>query len=459
MENITTPLGGICVVDKVEKDFGLISSVFGGVLSTEDIGRVKVLLNNKLTYATSIRQIPNIMPREAYALLGATSVSERSLGRTVVTVGHAAAIIIERYQDLIKEKKLVDKNQNIDWSSSFFEGKKAEIAEYGYSRDHRPDKKQITWGISTGINGVPSALTIQNGNIQDKKHFDQTYRMVSRISEKDALFIFDCGANTKENKKRIVADGFNYLTLKPKKLNSYKRYISQFRTAEKIQFAIDGRKYTAARMKEGQEFQYVYFSKQLLEDQLYKKQKKFERQMKKGNELAKKAVKKKIVDRYPSEKGWVELYPELQLTLNGIENPYITGIEGFFILESSVDASPIEVLNIYKQRDVAEKLIRNLKEGMELRPIRHWTKYAIIGAIVIAFLAESMINMTQVFCQNPLVKNVKLLKKYLTNMTLTVIYPDGGFRFQVVSNVSGPIVALFGDFWQKYQTKNIESRW
>ena len=459
MENITTPLGGIIVIDKVEKDFGMISSMFGGVLSTEDIGRMKVLLNNKMTYATSVRQIPNIISSDVCALLGATSVSERSLGRAVVKVGHAAPIIMERYQDLIKKKNLVDKNQNIDWSSSFFEGRKAEIAEYGYSRDHRPDKKQITWGISTGINEVPSALTIQNGNVQDKKHFNETYRLVSRISENGALFIFDCGANTKDNKGKIVADGFNYLTLKPKNLNVYKKYISKFKTGEKIQFKIDNRKYTAVKIKEGGEFQYIYFCKQLLEDQLYKKQKKFERQMKKGNELAKKVAKKKIVDRYPSEKGWVELYPELQRTMDVIENPYIIGIEGFFILESSVDASPVEILNIYKQRDVAEKLIRNLKEGIELRPIRHWTKYAIIGAIVIAFLAEAMINMTQVFCQNPLVKNVKLLKKFMMNLTLTFVYPAGRFKFQVVSNVSEPILVLFGDFWQKYQTKDIELRW
>jgi hypothetical protein len=84
---------------------------------------------------------------------------------------------------------------------------------------------------------------------------------------------------------------------------------------------------------------------------------------------------------------------------------------------------------------------------------RHWTKYAIIGAIVIAFLAEAMINMTQLSCQNLLVKNVKLLKKFMANLTLAFIYPDGRFRFQVVSNVSEPISELFGDFWQKYQTK------
>jgi len=37
-----------------------------------------------------------------------------------------------------------------------------------------------------------------------------------------------------------------------------------------------------------------------------------------------------------SDKGWVELIPQLQKTLDAMENPYINGIEGFFILESSV---------------------------------------------------------------------------------------------------------------------------
>ncbi len=447
------------MVDKIEKDFGLISSLFGKVFSPNDIGRIKVLLNNRLTFATSIRQIPNTISEEICTLLGIQHVSEKSLGRTLMKVGEAAPIIIEKYQDLIKKDNVIDKNKNLDWSSVFFEGKKAEMAEYGYSRDHRPGRKQITFGISVGINGIPSAITIQNGNVQDKKHFNETYKMAKRISDECTLFIFDCGANTIDNKKRIIEDKFNYLTLKPKNVNAYKGYISKFKNMDKIEFEIDERKYTAAKICNGSEFQYIYFSKQLLEDQLYKKDKKFRRQIEKGNKLLKKVAKKKIIDKFPSEKGWIELYPELQMTLKRIENPYITGIEGFFILESSVDAEPKAILEIYKQRDAAEKLIRNLKEGIELRPIRHWTKYAIIGAIIIAFLAEAIINLTLLLCKNPLVKNIKLLKKFLINMTLTVIYPKGRFRFQVVSNVLPEIEVLFGDFWRKYETKNLHMRW
>ncbi len=447
------------MVDKVEKDFGLISSVFGGILNQKDTGRLKLLLNNRLTYSTSVNQIMSITSDEACVLLGAGKTSDRSLYRTIEKVGRLAPIIVEKYQDVIKQQGFVDKNQNMDWSSSFFTGKKAEMSEFGYSRDRRPDKKQITFGISVGISGVPSALTVQNGNILDKKHFNETYNVAKRIMEKGSVLIFDCGANTKANKQRIVTDGFHYLTLKPKKVNVYRRHITQFKKSEKVQFNMDDKEYFAVKIKEGSEYQYIYFCLPLLEDQIHKKQRKFERRKKKGNELAKKAAKNKAVDRFPSEKGWIELYPELQLTVGVIENPYITGVEGFFILESTINTNPIEMLNVYKQRDAAEKLIRNLKEGIEIRPIRHFTRDAIIGSIVIAFLAESLINLTQLSCKNPLVKNVKLLKKYLTNLTLTFVYPENRFKFLVVSNVSPPISELFGDFWRKYESKDLNLRW
>lgn len=437
----------------------MISSVFSRVLSPADIGRMKLLINNRLTYATSIHQILPTISSETCTLLGVENVSERSLYRTVERVGLSAPLIIERYQDFVKARGLVDKDQNLDWSSVFFEGKKAEMAEFGYSRDHRPDKRQVNFGISTGINTVPGALTIQNGNVLDKKHFVETYNIVKRILQKGSLLIFDCGANTNDNKAMIVHDGFDYLTLKPKKVGIYRKYIALFKSAEKSIITIDENVYIAAKIKEGNEFRYIYFSKTLLENQVIVKNRKFERQKKKGNELVKKVGKHKAVEKYPCERGWVELYPELQTALGCIENPYINGIEGFFILESTVDADPEKVLRIYKQKDAAEKLVRNMKEGIELRPIRHWSKYAIIGSILIAFLAESMISLTQLFCENPLVKNVKLLKKYLTNLTATFVYPPGRFRFTIVSNISPPISELFGDFVYRYETKNLHLRW
>lgn len=111
-------------------------------------------------------------------------------------------------------------------------------------------------------------------------------------------------------------------------------------------------------------------------------------------------------------------------------------MEGFFILESSVDASPEKILSLYKNRDKAEKFVRSLKEGNELRPLRHFSKWAVIGAVFICFLATALIN-----------------------LTLTIVYPRNRFRFSVVSNIRPPISRIFGDFMHRYGDKNLGLRW
>jgi len=93
----------------------------------------------------------------------------------------------------------------------------------------------------------------------------------------------------------------------------------------------------------------------------------FERQKEKGNKL----LKKRKTEKIPSDKGWIELIPQLQKTLLTMDNPYLNGIEGFFILESSVDIETEKILRLYKTRDKAEKFIRALKAGLELHPIRY----------------------------------------------------------------------------------------
>ena len=76
----------------------------------------------------------------------------------------------------------------------------------------------------------------------------------------------------------------------------------------------------------------------------------------------------------------------------------MTSLKGFFILESSIDDEPENILDAYKNRDLAEKFIRDLKEGAEMRPIRYWPKYAVIGFVLIVFLTKVLVSLTQFFC-------------------------------------------------------------
>ncbi|MFQ6617940.1 MAG: hypothetical protein ACE5QV_04545 [Fidelibacterota bacterium] len=280
MKATTLSLGGVSLIDKVEKDFGLVSGVFGKVTGrVKDFeGRVKLLLYNRLTSAVSVHQILETYPRELHELLGIKNEpSERSLYRNLELVGKCYPVLTERYQGVLKKHGLVDNRQIMDFSSTYFEGEKAGLGSFGYSRDRRPDRKQITFGISTGINDIPCALTIQKGNVQDKKHIGLLLNVIKRVLDRNSLLIFDAGANSKTNKERIGELGFHYLTLKPKKVRTYKKYVQLFSREAPQHFVINNREYFCVNKREGEEFPYISSCPQLFEDQMMKKQRRFER--------------------------------------------------------------------------------------------------------------------------------------------------------------------------------------
>ncbi|QQR71800.1 MAG: hypothetical protein IPI71_04750 [Methanolinea sp.] len=158
-------------------------------------------------------------------------------------------------------------------------------------------------------------------------------------------------------------------------------------------------------------------------------------------------------------RGWIIARGHLQKIIGDIPNPYVTGLEGFFVLESTIDDDPENILNAYKNRDRAEKFIRDLKEGAELRPIRHWSKHAVIGYVLIVFLTKVLVSLTQLFCKDPVVKNLKVLKNYLTNLTLTIIYPSFGYPVKIISNFSPEIRPILGDFIKRYGSLEAPNHW
>jgi transposase len=335
----------------------------------------------------------------------------------------------------------------------------APMGEIGYSHEGKRGKKLIKFGASTGINGIPTALTIQKGNVQDKKHFRFMLKTAKAVLEPESLLIFDCGANTKKNKKLVRKNGHHYLTLKAKKVGPYKKLISTFEAGEKHEFELNGVKYQCVKTKRGEESIYIFFSEKTKQEQLMKKQKKFIKELKMNRIKLKKTKAGKKLGELICDEGIIIIKGSLQKILDEVQNPYVNGIEGYFALESSVDTNPRLILALYKDRDKAEKLIRNIKEGTEIHPIRHWSDDAIIGYVFLIFLTNFFVNLTLLRTQNPLVKNLKLLKKYLMKLTLTIVYPTTGFKFHILSNISKEIRSIFGNYIDKYQDKSLKLRW
>ncbi|MEA3430099.1 MAG: hypothetical protein U9R08_02400 [Nanoarchaeota archaeon] len=461
-ENVNFAIGNIALMDKVDHKFNFFGQLFGSVVNKaknlkED---AKLFMYNRLGKCVSINQILSVYPLETFEYLGFKDApKERTLYRDLERIGLYHKFIISKYQQLIKKNDLVSKEQFPDFSSSYFEGKKSELSKLGYSRDHMPGKEQLTWGISTGSNNIPTALTIQKGNVQDKKHFKFMLKTVSKVLDKEDVLVFDCGGNTKKNKKKIRKLKFHYLTLKAKKKKTYKKYIQLFKIGKKQKISLNGNYYECVKIREEDEIKYIFFSKKLYKDQIKKRKKKFKKELEKNESKLTKVKKGKSFSTCISREGYIVTKGSLQKTLDGIKNPFITGLEGYFILESSLDDEPEKALILYKDRDKSEKLIRDMKEGTELRPIRHWSKWAIIGYLVIIFLTNCLINLTLYLAENPIVKNVKLLKKFLNNLTLTVVYPRNRFRFTILANDSEEMRSVLGDWLDKYRDKSLELRW
>lgn len=460
--NVTFSIGSIATVEKINVKFGLFDFLFDGVFGRAKNVKetAKTLVANRLGKCVSTHRLIDVYPEEFFCELGFKGLpAERNLYRNIERIGQRCPVLLERYQELVKKHCLVGIEQFVDFSSAYFEGNKSEWGALGYSRDGQPGKKQITFGISTGINGIPSALTIQKGNLQDKKHMQVILKTVEKVLEFESLLIFDCGGNTQANKQKIRKMGFHYLTLKQKKRGIYKQYLAMFKKNAKQKINANGNEYECVKVFDGENTHYIFFSEKLAHEQLEKRRKKFLRELDKNDIVLRKVKKGKELGTIISKEGYIVKHGQLQSALDKISNPYITGLEGFFILESSVNAEPEKILSLYKQRDKAEKLIRDMKEGTELRPMRHWSKWAVIGYLFIVFLTNCITSLTHFLTKNPLVKNVKLLKKYLNNLTLTIIYPKKAFQVRLLSNISPVTNSIFGDFIHRYGQKSIDLRW
>ena len=454
--NISFNAGNLILIDKVNSKYNFFDLVFRGLIGKTKhlIESAKAFINNRLDKCVSINQITEVYPEELFNALGFKSTpKQRTLYRDLERIGIRYPLIISRYQKLLKKNNLVSDIQFPDFSSSYFEGDKAELGALGYSRDGKPGKKQLTFGIQIGENKIPTTLTIQKGNVCDKKHFNFMLKLSEKVLEKDNVLVFDCGGNTKRNKKKVRGLGFNYLTFRPKHKDMYKKLIGEYRKLSKKVFYINNRKYKCVKVKEENEIRYIFHCKRLYKDSRRKKNKKFKKELAKNKKLASKVRKGKEIGRLISEEGHIIMKGTIQKTLHKIDNPFVTGLEGFFILESSIDDEPYKILKIYKDRDKAEKLIRDMKEGTELRPINHLSREAIIGYLVIVFLTNCLISLTHFINGNSNDKNLKLLKKKLNCLTVTVIYDKSVFKFSVLSNILPEIREFLGDSLKKFREK------
>jgi len=102
-----------------------------------------------------------------------------------------------------------------DLTSTYFEGQclKNPKAQRGYSRDQRPDCKQVVVGLVLDRDGFPKAHEVFEGNRQDRASLEE---MLSQLEQRSgrcggATVIVDRGMSSEDNLAQIRARGHHYL--------------------------------------------------------------------------------------------------------------------------------------------------------------------------------------------------------------------------------------------------------
>ena len=355
---------------------------------------------------------------------------QRTLFRAVETIGANYHQIILDLQDVLLDLYDFQRTDtNLDWSSVILWGDKAQIGKYGYSRDHRPDKKQVTFGVAElrkPIN-IPIGLTIAPGNLNDQTHFQTTFDQVKNKLKPNSRIIFDKGANGSDNLNAIIASKMQYITAKQlnksdmKLIKSFHTDTSQF---SEIETGLYGLKQTFPSR-----FNYFFFSEKLKQEQIASALRKAERMLAQAKDIEKAVQKGKIPKKYTVNNILVNAKIEYQTKLKDISDieafelvkmASITGREGFFCITSSEDLTLTEALTIYREKDSVEKIMHSLKNEINIKPLRVWSDNGIYGAILIGYLAHLIISMIRY--DEPKLKNTstKFIKLSLSNLTVTI---------------------------------------
>lgn len=174
---------------------------------------------NRLVFPLSEHAMPDWIGRTALSdILGAdfSTLSDEALYRNLDRL-HPNREVIER--DLAeREKSLFNLDDTVylyDLTSTYFEGEAAgnPQAKRGYSRDKRPDAKQVLVGLVLDRDGFPKAHEIFEGNRQDRTTVKEMLKSLEKRTgpKPGTTVVVDRGMAYEEDLTEIRAHGFHYL--------------------------------------------------------------------------------------------------------------------------------------------------------------------------------------------------------------------------------------------------------
>ena len=301
-----------------------------------------------------------------------------------------------------------------DLTSTYFEGEgKSELAEYGYSRDHRDDRAQIVVGLAVTQEGLPITHRVFPGSTMDVSTFVPiAEELQQRFGLHEVVIVADRAMFSADNVAELI--------------NSKLRYILALRARQQkegelaLDFAdlagltrprdIDAPwQWREVQLIEGVRHVVVYSAFKARHDYEVRARR-IRRALPELNQLRKRAAKEglsvqRITERatriltnhkcvryftYRIEAGVFEF--RIDRTEYGQQRRH----DGIFVLETNhPDLTTEEVVASYRQLMEVERAFRVLKSLVKLRPIYHHRDRRVETHVFIGFLAYLMVKLIE----------------------------------------------------------------
>jgi len=302
-----------------------------------------------------------------------------------------------------------------DITSTYFEGDRSIAAEdirrYGYSRDHRPDRRQVVMGVVMTRGGIPLCHHVFSGSTADKTTVvDVVGDLKRRFGFGRVILVGDRGMLSEENLEFLLAEKLDFIVChRLRRNNQIKRFITG--THEALTHDSQAEQQYLEDRREGVKFVMAYDPQ--IASVLKKRRQEalaqadvFIRDIQARLSRAQRSRPRRLTP----EGAWAKVrdylkshnllrYYRLQLDSDhGLRVSSDTHtrqwenlIDGKLIVETTqLDMPAEEVIGKYKQLQIVERGFHCLKSSLKLRPVYHWTERRIRAHVFICVLALQM---------------------------------------------------------------------
>lgn len=283
-----------------------------------------------------------------------------------------------------------------DLTSTYFEGKRCPLSEFGYSRDHRSDARQIVLGLLVTDEGLPIAHQVYNGNVSDKSTLKETIdTLKKRFQIKRCIFVGDRGLVSEENLNYLIQEEYSFIVaLRKRNSNEVKNILKtapgNYTVLSDIlhlkELTIGDLRYFICKNPQKRQDDEI-FRKNLIETvsnefkKFSKKQDALSKLKRAAEILAQKKAKRYFLIGVNKQNSFFWRLNEKNIDCE-------KELDGLYILKTNVqDLKAYEVVKAYKNLCQVEDAFREIKDFLKLRPIYHYSPLRVKGHVIICILA------------------------------------------------------------------------